>query len=237
MDADELKTVFDRQAPGYDQQWSRLAAFREGMQILIGAAFRELPADARVLCVGAGTGAEIESMAARFPQWTFAAVEPSPGMLAECRRRMDARGLAGRCSFHEGYVETLPPSPPFDAATALLVSQFILQRPARVAFFDAIARRLRPGALLASADLSADTAAPGYEGLLELWMRTLAVADPAPDRLRQMREAYERDVAVLAPAEMEALIRDGGFEEPTAFFQAGLMRAWTARRSAGVSGA
>ena len=95
-----------------------------------------------MLCVGAGTGAELSYLAERFPGWRFTAVEPSAPMLEVCRRRAEAQGIEGRCIFHEGYLESLPPSEPFDAATSLLVSQFILDPEERSGFFRAIAGRL-----------------------------------------------------------------------------------------------
>ena len=70
----QLREAFDQQASSYDQKWARVAAFRDALHLLVGAAFKELPAAARVLCVGAGTGAEIFYLAARFPAWTFTAV-------------------------------------------------------------------------------------------------------------------------------------------------------------------
>jgi tRNA (cmo5U34)-methyltransferase len=229
VDRDQIKSIFDRQAPTYDQQWSKLSALRDCLHLLLGSVFATLPAQARILCVGAGTGAEIQHLASLFPGWTFTAVEPSPAMLAACRERAESNGYAQRCRFHEGYLDSLPAGEPFDAATCLLVSQFILDRPERAAFFRAIAGRLRPGGLLASADLASDLSSAAQRSLLEVWFRTMATADLSAEALQRMREAYERDVAVLPPAEVEAIIRAGGFDTPVPFFQAGLMHAWFSR--------
>lgn len=231
MDRDQLKQTFDQQASSYDQKWARLAAFRDGLHILIGAVFSPLPACARLLCVGAGTGAEILYLAARFPGWTFTAVEPSTGMLDECRRRADEAGIGARCTFHAGYLESLPPTEAFDAATCLLVSQFILDERARSDFFRSIARRLRPGGLLASSDLSADVNSAAYESLLAAWLRTIAGAGVSAEGMEQMCTAYRRDVAVLPATAIETIIVASGFESAVQFFQAGLIRAWYSRRA------
>lgn len=230
MDREQLKETFDQQASSYDQKWSRLAAFRDGLHILIESVFRELPVDARILCVGAGTGAEIMHLAGRFPGWTFTALDPSAGMLDACRRRAEEAGFAARCTFHEGYLESLAPDDAFDAATCLLVSQFILDKLARSQFFRAIAQRLKPGGILASSDLTGDVQSAAYQSLLQVWLRTMTVADVSPETIERMCAAYERDVAVLPAGDIEAIIVSGGFESPVQFFQAGLIHAWFSKR-------
>lgn len=237
MHPDQLKALFDQQAPSYDQQWSKLAAFRDGVHVLMGSIFHELPVNSRVLCVGAGTGAEMIYLAERFPHWTFTAVEPSAVMLEVCRKHALEHGFAARCSFHEGYIDSLPATEPFDAATCLLVSQFILEPHERSNFFRAIAQCLKPDAILASSDLSADLKSDTYQNLLGVWFRTMAGADVPPEGLQRMREAYGRDVAVLPAREIEAIIISGGFESPIQFFQAGLIHAWYSRRATHVVGA
>lgn len=232
MNPEQLQATFDQQAPSYDQKWSRLAPFRDAVHLLIGSALADLPANARVLCVGAGTGAEIVYLAGRFPGWTFTAVEPSAGMLEAFRRRADESGIAARCAFHEGYLETLPPAEPFDAATCLLVSQFILDMQARARFFGAIAGRLRPGGLLASSDLSGDVESQSHASLLEVWLRTISGPDATAEAVEQMCAAYRRDVAVLPARRIEDLLLAGGFESPVQFFQAGLIHAWYSKRAA-----
>lgn len=232
MDREQIKSTFDRQAGHYDRQWSKLAALRDGLHLLVGAAFATLPPTARVLCIGAGTGAEIQHLAGLHPGWHFTAVEPSPAMLAACRARAEVNGYADRCTFHEGYLDSLPAGEPYDAATSFLVSQFILDAHERSGFFRAIAQRLRPGGLLASSDLASDLGSAAQRRLLEVWFRTMASADMTPDALERMREAYEHDVAVVPPTQVEAIIRSGGFDAPVRFFQGGLIHAWFASRAA-----
>ena len=183
-----------------------------------------------MLCVGAGTGAEIHFLATRFPDWTFAAVEPSPGMVAVAKQRAEIHGYGHRCAFHIGYLDTLPESGLFDCATSLLVSQFILDTEERTEFFRGIASRLRVGGLLASSDLASDVTTDEYKSLLGVWLRTMAATDVPAERVVQMQEAYARDVAILAPARVAGIIASGGFEKPVQFYQAGLIHAWYASR-------
>lgn len=233
MRSDELRAAFDQQASGYDKQWAKMAPIREGLHFLLESVFAELPADARVLCVGAGTGAELAHLAEKFPRWSFTAVEPAGAMLDVCRRRAEKGGFVSRCRFHEGYVDSLPRGDKYDAATCFLVSQFILERKARSEFFRSIAHKLQPRGLLASSDLSSEVGSNGHESLVNVWMNMMAAADVPPEGLKRMRAAWEKDVAILPPADVASIIESGGFEAPVQFFQAVLIRAWFARRVAG----
>lgn len=236
MQKEKITGIFDRQAATYDRKWSRLAPINDALHLLTGAVLAELPSTARILCVGAGTGTEILYLAGRFPGWHFTAVEPSAAMLEVCRRRAEERGILSRCVFHSGYLDSLPLEESYDAATAFLVSQFILERAERSQFFQGIAQRLRPEGMLVSADLAGDvTGAAECPGLLEVWFQVMqdGGALPNPEEIERMRGAYTRDVAVLPPGEICEIIRRGGFDAPVQFFQAGMIHGWFGRQSSG----
>lgn len=209
MDDNELKALFDQMAPGYDKRWERTAPITQCLYFLLESVFAALPEDARILCVGAGTGSEILHLADRFPGWRFTAVEPAAAMLDVCRRRAGEAGIADRCTFHEGYLDTLPAGAPHQAATCFLVSQFILDKTARSGFFEKIAERLVPGGVLASSDLSTQQDAAGYDDLLRVWQRATTPTDVTDEGLRRMKATYAKDVAVLPPAEVAAILRAG----------------------------
>jgi len=230
MHHDEIKAIFDQQAAGYDARWANTAPIRDALHLLLDAVFARLPEHARVLCVGAGTGEEIDFLARRHPGWTFTAVDPSAAMLDVCRGKAERGGFADRCRFHEGYLESLPAEGGFDAATCFLVSQFIQDLSARSAFFRAIAARLRPGGLLASSDLASDVSSIEYERLLQTWLDMMLTAGIPAAGLDQMRAAYARDVAILPPRQVASLIQSSGFDTPVGFYQAGLIHAWYSTR-------
>jgi tRNA (cmo5U34)-methyltransferase len=234
MEPHEVAALFDKMAGGYDQQWAKLSAFRDTTNVLIGALFAELAEDARVLCVGAGTGAELIYLATRFPRFRFSAVDPSAGMLDVCRQRAQEHGFADRCSFHVGFLDSLPRAEPFDAATCLLVSQFLLDQSVRTALFQTIARHLRADGILASSDLSADVSSEAYRSLLDVWARAMANTCTPPE-VERMRAAYARDVGVLPPNQVQQMIAAGGFDTPVQFVQTGLIHGWYARRLAAVA--
>lgn len=225
--------VFDEQrAATYEQRFAKLAPLRDALHLLSSLIFSDLPSEANLLCVGAGTGAELLMLAARFPRWRFTAVEPAAPMLAICRQRAVEAGISDRCSYHEGYLDSLSASETFDAATSLLVSHFITAPSERVRFFAEIACRLRAGGILVTADLSTGVSERHYPGLLETQRRMLYFTGMPGEEADAMCASYGRDVAVLPPTEIEALIAAGGFDPPVRFFQSLLIHAWSARRVA-----
>ncbi|MFM9264103.1 class I SAM-dependent methyltransferase [Tychonema sp. BBK16] len=231
MQNQQSSIVFDqKRASSYDQRISKLAPIINALHLLIGIILSELPADARILCVGAGTGSELIYLAQTFPQWHFTALEPAKPMLDICRQRAEDSGIASRCTFHEGYLDSLPASQSFDAATCLLVSHFIMQPEERCNFFSQIASKLRPNGYLVSSDVVSDMSTSAYQNLLEVWLRMLRYAEMPDEEVEKFRASYGRDVAVLPPLEVESIIASSGFNTPVLFFQALLIHAWYARK-------
>ena len=226
----EPSIVFDQErASSYDEKFAKLAPMKDALHLLMRLVFSELPADSRVLCVGVGTGAELIYLAQAFPQWQFTAVEPATAMLDICRQRADECGIASRCSFHEAYLDSLPASVPFDAATCILVSQFIMHLEDRQRFFRKLTEHLRPGGYLVNADLASDISGSTYNSLFEIWLRGWKYTGIPAEEVENLRASLGRDVAVLPPQEIESIITSSGFETPVLFFQTLLIHAWYAK--------
>ena len=224
-------------AEGYDREFERLAAIKDLLHLLLRIRFSELPDDARILVAGAGTGAEVRFLAPLFPGWRFTLADPAEGMLAVAERHANAEGFADRCVFHTGYVSSLPVEP-HDAATSILVSQFLTNAGERQGYFEDIARRLRPGGLLFNADLAADRDAPSFEGTMDLWLAMMQYAaegrgdaSASHGERPSFREMFGKVVGAHDPVQVEGLIRQAGFENVVPCFQAVLIRAWLATRA------
>jgi tRNA (cmo5U34)-methyltransferase len=225
--------VFDKEmAARYDKSSAKFAQIRDAIFLLIRTILSNLPVNARILCVGVGTGSELLDLAQAFPQWQFTAVEPSAPMLDICRQRMEDNGITSRCTFHEGYLDSLPPADSFDAATCLFVSHFITQPDERSNLFHQIALRLRPQGYLINADLAYDLSASDYPGILEIWLQMISPAEAPAAEIEKMRQAYGTVVAVLPPAVVASIIAAGGFDAPVLCFQSLMMHAWYTRRAA-----
>lgn len=218
-------------AAAYDRQFESMRAIKDGLQLVMRAWFADLPADARILLAGAGTGAEARFLAPLFPGWRFTLVDPSAPMLDVARGHAEAEGFADRCTFHHGYVADLPETP-HEAAASVLVSHFLADEGARRAYFESIAARLRPGGRFYNADLCADREAATLAPVMDLWLTVRALPATAPQPGSDaFRAAFGTTLAAHGPAQVESFIREAGFTPPVACFQALLIRAWTASRA------
>lgn len=135
------------QAERYDERNYKLAPIINGLHFLIALTLEKLPARSRVLSVGAGTGAEIISLAKSYADWTFVAVEPSLSMLNVCRKRVEESGYLDRCEFVHGSANELPVKQNFDAVLSVLVGHFVKSAD-RLNFYTNLVRHLRSGGYL-----------------------------------------------------------------------------------------
>ncbi len=232
MENQEQAVVFDeKRAATYDKTTAKLSPLRDTLHLLTRLILADLPVNARILCVGVGTGPELIYLAHEFPQWQFTAVDPAPAMLDICRQKAEASGIAARCTWHEGYLDSLPDSEPFDAVTCLLVSHFFMQQDERRNFFSQIAARLCPQGYLVSADLASDMSTSSYQSLREMWTRMLKYAEVPELTIEDFLASHGRDVAVLPPHQVSSIIASGGFDSPVLFMQTLFIHAWYARKA------
>jgi len=228
---EKINDMFDAMADSYDGQWANMAAINGALHLQMSGIFSSLPHNANILCVGAGTGAEILYLADKFPGWQFTAVEPSTRMLKNCRRRLELAGVDSRCTFHGGYLETLDTTTRFDGATAILVSQFILDSQQREAFFKLIASYLADKGIFICADLSATLGSDDYKSLLRAWVEMMNRAGIASANLQTMQETYASDVSLLPAQQIATMLASSGFSTAIHFYQSLLIHAWYCTKS------
>lgn len=225
-----VSVIFDEaRAEAYDEQFGRMGDIKATLHLLMLGSFHSLPADARILVAGAGTGAEVRFLAPQFPFWRFTLIDPSAPMLAVARRHAAAEGFLDRCTFHADYVSATQVEA-HDAATSILVSHFLTDAAARQAYFEDIAARLKPGGKLYTVDLCADESAPSFGEIMGLWLDLLRHGGVPDENIEHYRQAYGRDFSAHEPDEFERLVEAAGFTPPAPVFQAALMRGWIAAK-------
>jgi tRNA (cmo5U34)-methyltransferase len=230
----QTETFGPKGAIAYDKKRAKMAPIKDALHLCMQMILSDLPDHARILCVGAGTGAEVLFLARTFPGFEFTIVEPAEAMIKTCREKIEGAGFASRCSFHKGYLASLPATSLFDAATAILVSHFLMDQEERAGFFKDIAARLGPGGQLVSADIASDMQGDDFKTLSPAWGQLLSYSDMSDKEVAGFIAGLGNKVAVLPEGQVRSLIQAGGFERPTLFFQSLLMHAWHTKKPADI---
>lgn len=211
----------------YDERNSQLSPIADNLHFLLRLVLNDLPETSRILCIGVGTGADILALATAFPNWQFVGVDPSADMLAMCRTKLEQKGLLERCELVHGDISTVQETE-FDAAVSLLVAHFV-SLPERPEFYASIKDRLRPGGVLASAEICFDLASEQFPAALENWKQVQTLMGATPESLQQLAQQLRDTLTVLSPAKTETLVNAAGFQHLVWFFQSFLIRGWYAK--------
>ena len=214
----------------YDKRNTALAPIADNMHFLIRLVLKDLPLNARILCVGVGTGAEILSLAQIYPEWTFVGVDPSAPMLAVCRESLTHAGIIGRCELIHGYVQDVPGGAAFDAVLSILVGHFV-SRTERVDFYTAMQELLKPNGFFVNTELSFDLDAKDFPAMLKGWSRVQALMGATPDSLQRLPHMLRDRLSVLPPALVEDIMRKSGISMPVRFFQSFMIHGWYAQKT------
>jgi tRNA (cmo5U34)-methyltransferase len=173
---------------------------------------------ADILVAGAGGTAREIVVAGRLePLWRFMAVDPSQPMLDLALPRIAEAGLAKRTEVHLGYVEDLPETRLYDAATLIGVLHHLPGDDAKRQMLSVLAARLKPGAPLI---LAGNRYAYSSHPLLlaawgERWRMNGASPEEVETKLARILQGAD------PPRSEEALfelLSDCGFREPQGFF-------------------
>lgn len=216
-------------AKNYDEKNKKLSEISDCLHFLTGLILREVPSQARVLCVGVGTGAEILSLAKDNPGWSFLGLDPSQDMLTVCQERVKNAGFDKRCEFIHGYIQDLPGSNDFDVALSFLVAHFV-KREERLSFFQNMSRHLKAGGYLVNAEISFDLDSPEFPSMLRGWEQVQKKMGATPESLAMLPKLLRDPLTVLPPSETERLLKESGIQMPIRFFQALMIQGWYGKK-------
>lgn len=183
-----------------------------------------VPADGRVLVLGAGGGMELKALAEASPAWRFTGVDPSPEMLALASRTLG--DLGSRVDLVRGFIKSAPDIG-FDGATCLLTLHF-LSVEERSRTLRELRRRLKPGAPLVVAHHSVPARAEEKLAWFRRWA-TFATLNGLPDDgVRSRAEFAASNLPTLSPEREVELLEEAGFERVELFYAALTFKGWVA---------
>lgn len=221
----------------YDDTIRRVIPGYDALHTMTGVMLREeIAEDARLLVVGAGTGAELLTLGAAGPEWRFTACDPAADMLKVAEERITGHAVATRTALHPCIAADLPQADSaFDAATCLLVMHFLPDDGTKLDLLRSIAARLKPGAPLILADMHEDPGSPRYQRIVKAWARWQLANGIDPVEVEKGLRHVERDVHFVPLPRLHDLLDEAGFTVPEHFYHAFLFGGFiTWRKSEGA---
>lgn len=189
-----------------------------------------LSENAHVLVAGSGTGAELTAFGKRRARWRFTGVDPSAEMIQIARIKVTEQGMRERVTLHQGYVDDLPRDEKFDAATLMLVLQFVADDGQKLALLKSIAERLAPGAPFVLVDLHGDPSSEAFQNMLAAWKNYQTLMGIRREVADGLFEDAVHTQHFITEARTLELLGQAGFRDVSRFYTAFLHGGWVARR-------
>lgn len=229
----EVTKHFDlERSNGYEQKIRCVVPGYEAMHEMAHSLLKtHLPEQASVLVVGAGTGQEVISYALANPGWKVTGVDPTESMLTMARQQVDERKLAERVQLHLGYLDSLESSSPFEAATSILVMQFLADDGSKESYLRSIASRLKSQARLILVDLEGEKGTDEFEVFAASWKsQQLGTRTDRADVEKDFDHIL-RDIQFVPQRRIEELLTVCGFVKVRKFYQAFLLGGYVAEKA------
>jgi tRNA (cmo5U34)-methyltransferase len=215
---------FNDTANVYDEKNQQIAPIFNNLHFLIQLILKDIPGQARVLCVGVGTGAEILALSGMFTEWTFVCVDPSIGMIDICRERLRKAGVLNRCELINGFVHD-PEGERFNAALSILVGHFV-KREERLKYYQAMCNRLCSNGILINTEISFDLDSPEFPLMLKNWETLQSLMGATPESLANLSRQLREVLTIMSPEEIEKLLNQCALLAPVRFYQAFMIQGW-----------
>ncbi len=181
-----------------------------------------VPASSTILVTGCGTGKEIIDFSKNNLQWHFLGFDPSEVMLSTAKKRVHSNNCTERVRLVKGVIGDVLETD-FDAATSILVMQFLPSDDAIQEFLNKISAKLKRGAPLVMVYLDGDKKTNEYLVLNSAWKtQQLATRDNEESVIEEFKQR-EKDMRYISQEQIEFFLNKAGFSKPLRFYQAYLL--------------
>ena len=205
--------------PGYD-------VLHRMVDVILSA---ELPEEASLLIVGAGTGHELVLLAQKHPGWRFTAVEPAAPMIAIAKEKLAMAGTSDHVAWHASTMNDFAGEEHFDAATLMMVLHLVPEENQYTLVTD-LSDRLNPGSPLVLADIFGDPTTTRYkkaDALTKAWAVASGLDQKWIDDV--FPPAPRADFHAFTEERLKGWLKEAGFIDVQRFYQAFRVGAWIAR--------
>ena len=184
---------------------------------------------AHILVCGSGTGYEAISYALQNPGWTVTGFDPAKNMVDVAREKASVEGVSGRVHFIHGTAEDLPLEE-FDAATSILVKHFIAYED-KPSFLKNISKRLKPGGLFITADITGKRGEEELEQNLKEWELFQMKRRDDKEEIVKSIERVRIDLPILTQEETVSLLEKAGLTNVRLFWHRMMIRGFVAEKA------
>ena len=189
-----------------------------------------LDADANILVSGVGTGHEALTYAQNSPGWTVTGVDPTPEMVHSTREKTARLGLESRVKIREGTVENLEKTS-FDAATSILVMQFLKDNGDKESYLKAIGERLSTGGKIVLIDLEGEKDSGEFQRLLSAWKCHQYSTRSDHEQIVRDFEHVDADLQFIPEERIRELLEIAGFRNIYKFYKSYLFAGYIAEKA------
>lgn len=218
--ANEYNNLVEMAMPGYSAMHTMVKAILKC----------RLPENAHLLIVGAGGGTEILRLSQGNPQWKILGVDPSSNMLAIAQQKIEQNSLSQQVSLFNGYVQDLPLTPLFDAATSILVMHFLPDDGSKLTFLQNIAQRLNSSATLFVVDVFGNKDTPEMEERISFVAAYRQEMGMPYEKHLEMMKPFNNGVHPVSEAREEELLQQAGFGNIMRFYTGLWVSGWIATK-------
>ena len=181
-----------------------------------------LDGPSKVLVAGCGTGMEIFEYSRNNPNWEFVGFDPSEKMLSMARERLKTSEFKEKVRLIDGTIDDVLETD-FDAATALLVLQFLPNEKEIQKFLNSVSSKLKPGSPIILVYMENHQETQHDSMLNSAWKyqqyKTRNDDQAVKDEFRQR----EKETLFISQEQIESYLKKAGFSDPVRFFQAYLL--------------
>ena len=188
-----------------------------------------LPSTAKVLIAGAGTGQEILAYSKSNPEWLLVGFDPAEPMLSVAKQMVKNSNLEKRVKLIQGFIHDVDESG-FDAATTILVMQFLPDNGAKQQYLNEISSRLKSGAKLILVDLEGNKESVEYKLFISAWKAHQLSTRNDVQQVIEDFEHVDRDVQFVPQHRIEDLLNNAGFSNIQKFYKAYLFGGYIATK-------
>ena len=181
-----------------------------------------LPGTSNILVAGCGTGKELIDYSVNNLQWQFLGFDPSEKMLSMAREKVHANDCAERVRLLTGTIDAVLETD-FDAATSILVMQFLQRDEDIQRFLNNISVKLKPGAPLILVYLEGDKGSNEFRILNSAWkVQQLSTRSDGLSVIEEFKQR-DKDMRCITQEQIELFLNKAGFLKPVKFFQTYLL--------------